>query len=103
MIFLILAEEKRLAERAVETAAPVEIDEGGLRRLFLDDFHKLLGKASAKNAPAFPQLPQRRRRLRSLPAEKIRGKQTQHSFYSLYRLDEPLQLRIDLTQRFRGL
>src|SRR2546425_12365451 len=48
--------------RAVETAAAVEIDKGRLRRLFIDDFHKLLGKASAKNAPAFPQLPQRRRR-----------------------------------------
>src|SRR5437867_13032536 len=48
--------------RAVETAAAVEIEQGSLRRLLLDDFHKLLGKASAKNAPAFPQLPQRRRR-----------------------------------------
>src|SRR5437867_2456800 len=48
--------------RAVETAAAVEIEQGSLRRLLLDDFHKLFGKASAKNAPAFPQLPQRRRR-----------------------------------------
>src|SRR5207249_744714 len=48
--------------RAVETAAAVEIKQGSLRRLLLDDFHKLFGKASAKNAPAFPQLPQRRRR-----------------------------------------
>jgi hypothetical protein len=61
--FRILAEEKRRAARAVETAAAVEIDKGGLRRFFLDDFHELLGKASAKNAAAFPQLPQRRRRL----------------------------------------
>src|SRR5439155_1071725 len=48
--------------RAVETAAAVEIEQGSLRRLLLDDFHKLFFKASAKNAPAFPQLPQRRRR-----------------------------------------
>src|SRR5438128_5753979 len=48
--------------RAVETAAAVEIEQVSLQRLLLDDFHKLFGKASAKNAPAFPQLPQRRRR-----------------------------------------
>ena len=44
----------------METPAAVEIEQGSLRRLLLDDFHKLLGKASVKNAPAFPQLPQRR-------------------------------------------
>jgi len=44
----------------VENAAAVEIDKGRLRRLFIDDFHKLLGKASAKNASAFPHLPQPR-------------------------------------------
>jgi len=44
----------------VENAAAVEIDKGGLRPLFLDDFHPLLGKAGAKNASAFPHLPQPR-------------------------------------------
>jgi hypothetical protein len=44
----------------VENAAAVEIDKGGLRRLLLDDFHELLGKAFAKNASAFPHLPQPR-------------------------------------------
>jgi hypothetical protein len=39
---------------------PVEIDNGGLRRLFIDDFHQVLGKASAKNVSAFPHLPQPR-------------------------------------------
>ncbi len=33
----------------------VEINKGGLRRLLLDEFHKLLEKAFAKNAPAFSQ------------------------------------------------
>jgi hypothetical protein len=47
----------------VENAAAMEIDKGGLRQLLLDDFHKLLGKASAKNASAFPHLPQPRLRL----------------------------------------
>jgi hypothetical protein len=42
----------------VENAAAVEIDKGGLRRLLVDDFHELLGKAFAKNASAFPHLPQ---------------------------------------------
>jgi hypothetical protein len=44
----------------VENAVAVEIDKGGLRRLLIDDFHELLGKASAKNASAFPHLPQPR-------------------------------------------
>jgi hypothetical protein len=44
----------------VENAAAMEIDKGRLRRLLLDDFHKRLGKASAKNASAFPHLPQPR-------------------------------------------
>jgi hypothetical protein len=47
----------------VENAAAVEINKGGLRQLLLDDFHKLLGKAFAKNASAFPHLPQPRLRL----------------------------------------
>jgi hypothetical protein len=44
----------------VENAVPVEIDKGRLRRLLIDDFHKVLGKASAKYASAFPHLPQPR-------------------------------------------
>ena len=40
---------------AVETAPAVEIDQGGLRQLLLDDSHKLVGKASAKTASALPQ------------------------------------------------
>jgi hypothetical protein len=47
----------------VENVAAMEIEKGRLRRLLLDDFHKRLGKASAKNASAFPHLPQPRRRL----------------------------------------
>ena len=96
--------------RPVETAAAVEIGSGGLRQLLLDDFHKLLGKASAKPAPAFPQLPQRRRRYpshlknkrgqffqrrltlmaaveirkkRGFPQPQGNSKSTQHFFYSL--------------------
>jgi len=46
-----------------ENGAAVEIEKGRLRRLLLDDFHQLLGKASAKNASAFPHLPQPRRLL----------------------------------------
>jgi hypothetical protein len=55
--------KKRAAGSAVETATAVEIDKGSLRRLLLDDFHELFGKASAKTAPALPPLPQRRRLL----------------------------------------
>jgi hypothetical protein len=50
----------------METATAVEIDKGRLRQLLLDDFHKLFGKAFANTAPAFPPLPQRRRRPSSL-------------------------------------
>ena len=50
----------------METATAVEIDKGRLRQLLLDDFHELFGKAFAKTAPAFPPLPQRRRRPSSL-------------------------------------
>jgi hypothetical protein len=32
---------KKEGGRPVETAASVEIDKGGLRRLLIDDFHKL--------------------------------------------------------------
>jgi hypothetical protein len=45
--------------RPVETAAAMEIDQGGLRRLFLDDFHSCLKKACAKTAPAFFTAPHR--------------------------------------------
>jgi hypothetical protein len=31
----------------------MEIDKGGLGRLFIDDFHRCLKKACAKTAPAF--------------------------------------------------
>ena len=58
--------KQRAAKSAVETAPAVEIDKGRLRQLLLDDFHKLFGKAFAKTAPAFPPLPQRRRRPSSL-------------------------------------
>ena len=54
--------EKRTKKerKPVETAAAVEIDKGGLRRLLLDDFHKPLEKASAQNASAFSQFQQAR-------------------------------------------
>src|ERR1700730_5782240 len=58
--------KNRAAQSAVETATAVEIDKGGLRRLLLDDSHKLFGKDFAKTAPALPPLPQRRRRPSSL-------------------------------------
>jgi hypothetical protein len=45
----------------VENGVAVEIDKRCLRRILLDDFHQLLGKASAKNASALPHLPQPRR------------------------------------------
>ena len=57
----------------------MEIEIGGLRHRLFDDFHEVLGKASAKNAPAFPPFPQRR--LRFL-LQKKKKNQTQHSFYS---------------------
>src|SRR5262249_24187924 len=53
--------KNRRARWAVENGVAVEIDKGCLRRLLLDDFHELLGKASAKNASALPHLPQPRR------------------------------------------
>jgi len=57
------APKNPIAGSAVETvAADGNRKSVVLRQLLLDDFHKLLGKASAKPAPAFPQLPQRRRR-----------------------------------------
>jgi hypothetical protein len=65
--------KKRAAGSAVETATAVEIDKGSLRRLLLDDFHELFGKASAKTAPALPPLPQRRRLL-SFSEEAITNK-----------------------------
>jgi hypothetical protein len=55
--------KKERKGRPVETGAAVGIIKGGLRRLSLDDFHRCLEKPTQKNAPAFPQLPQARRRL----------------------------------------
>lgn len=49
-------ESKIRKGRPVETAAAMEIHSGGLRRLFLDEFPRLLEKACAKTAPAFSQL-----------------------------------------------
>jgi hypothetical protein len=46
----------------VETAAAEEIQKSETFGGFLDGFPQLLGKAAAKTATAFPQLPQRRRR-----------------------------------------
>jgi hypothetical protein len=45
--------------KPVETAAAMEIDQGGLRRLLLDDFHRCLKKTCAKTAPAFFTVPHR--------------------------------------------
>jgi hypothetical protein len=47
---------KKQKGRPVETAAAVEIDSGGLRQLFLDDFHRCLKKPTQKTASAFSQL-----------------------------------------------
>jgi len=55
-------EAKRKNRRKGETCgncAAVEIDKGGLRQLFLDDFHRCLKKACAKTAPAFFTVPHR--------------------------------------------
>jgi hypothetical protein len=67
--------EKRTKKerKPVETAAAVEINKGGLRRLLLDDFHKLLEKASAQNAPAFSQF-QQARQLGTRSSASGRGK-----------------------------
>src|SRR5438876_5125145 len=40
-------------QRAMETAAAVEIEQGSLRRLLLDDFHKLFGKSLRKKRSGF--------------------------------------------------
>ena len=47
-IVRILGFEKRRATRAMETAAAVEIDQGGLRQLLLHDFHHCLEKPPQK-------------------------------------------------------
>ena len=49
--------------RPVETAAAVEIDSGGLRQLFLDDFHRCLKKPTQKPLRLFHSYAQARRRL----------------------------------------
>lgn len=56
-------ERKIRKGKPVETATAMEIQIGGLRQHSLDGFPQLLEKAYAKNAPAFSQLPQARRRL----------------------------------------
>jgi hypothetical protein len=65
---------------AVETAASMEIEKGGLRRFLLDDFHRCLEKPPQKTALAFPQFPQRSQRP-ELP-KSGEPNQTQHFFYS---------------------
>jgi len=47
--------KKERKQRPVETAATVEIGKGGLRRLFLDDFHSWLKKPPQKTPPLFSQ------------------------------------------------
>jgi hypothetical protein len=57
--------KKKQKERSVGrgeacgNCAAVEIDQGGLRQLLLDDFHRCLKKACAKTAPAFFTVPHR--------------------------------------------
>ena len=60
-------ERKVRKGKPVETGAAMEIQIGGLRRYSLDGFPQLLEKAYAKDAPAFSQLPQARRRLIDKP------------------------------------
>src|SRR6267142_4247826 len=81
--------KERAAKSAMETATAVEIDKGRLRQLLLDDFHKLFGKAFAKTAPAFPPLPQRRRRTFSL--EKAITNKPPNTKFRLLPLREPLR------------
>src|SRR5215510_9312736 len=45
--------KKERKGRPVETAAAVEIGQGGLRRLFLDDFHRCLEKPTQKTLRLF--------------------------------------------------
>ena len=55
--------KKLRKRRPVETAAAVEIDSGGLRQLFLDDFHRCLKKPTQKRLRLFHSYAQARRRL----------------------------------------
>jgi len=66
--------ENRAAQSAVETATAVEIDKGGLRRLLLDDFHKLFGKAFAKTGSGFTTVPTAPAAIHSLSEEAITNK-----------------------------
>ncbi|MGH9429789.1 MAG: transposase [Terriglobia bacterium] len=75
----------------METATAVEIDNGRLRQLLPDDSHKLFGKAFAKTAPAFPPLPQRRRRPSSLE-KAITNKPPNTKFRLLPGMDIPAEL-----------
>ena len=45
--------KKERKQRPMETAAAMEIGEGGLRRLFLDDFHRCLEKPAQKTLQLF--------------------------------------------------
>jgi hypothetical protein len=86
----------------METATAVEIDKGRLRQLLLDDFHQRFGKAFANTAPAFPPLPQRRRRPSSLE-KAITNKPPNTKFRLLPRSlgDEPA--RADAPSGSRGI
>src|SRR5581483_10997960 len=73
----------RPAKNAVETAAAVEIQQGGLRRLFLDDFHSCLEKPAHQTRRLF-------HRYHSVGDHQLKPKngdeQTQHSVYYLQML-----------------
>ena len=56
-------ERKVRKGRPVETAAAVEIEKGGLRRLLLDDFHRCLKKPAQERLRLFHSYAQARRRL----------------------------------------
>jgi hypothetical protein len=60
--------------KPVETAAAVEIDQGGLRRFFLDDFHNGLKKASAKTLQLFFTVPTGSATADNQPSAYGRGK-----------------------------
>src|SRR5579885_2523059 len=68
----------RPAKNALETAAAVEIQQGGLRRLFLDDFHSCLEKPAHQTRRLF-------HRYHSVGDHQLKPKngdeQTQHSVY----------------------
>jgi hypothetical protein len=63
-------EMKKQKGRPVETAAAVEIDSGGLRQLFLDDFHRCLKKPTQKLLRLFHSYAQARRQANQMTREK---------------------------------